>query len=160
MELQKDRIVASTAVIEKIFVNPDKETAELIHQAKEEYDSKFIFVLNFSFSSMVNMICTKLYSSTVFMSMLFIPDLPEGHQLHDIMVLMNFDASKLCGKTLGSASVRKHQELLQQHWSSSEVATLPGDNIQCCLLGVSYYRMQPYVSFILNQIDCFYGTLS
>ena len=86
----------------------------------------------------------------VFTIMFFIPDLLEGHQLHDIIALMNFDASKLCGETLGSASVRKHQELLQQHWSSSEVATLPGDNIQCCLLGVSYYRTWPYVSFRLE----------
>ena len=84
------------------------------------------------------------------MSMLFIPDLPEGHQLHDIMVLINFDASKLCGETLGSALVRKHLELLQQHWSSSEVATLHGDDIQRCLLGVSYYRMWPYISFHLE----------
>ena len=38
---------------------------------------------------------------------------------------------------MGSTSIRKHQELLQQHWGSSEVATLPGADIQRCLLGVS-----------------------
>ena len=63
--------------------------------------------------------------------------LPAGEKLHDIMALMNFDASKLCGETLGATSVRKHQEILQKHWSSGEVATLPGEDIQRCLLGVS-----------------------
>ena len=43
--LQKDKVAASTAAIEKIFANPDAETAELIKQAREEYDSKPFSVL-------------------------------------------------------------------------------------------------------------------
>ena len=43
--LQKDKVAASTAAIEKIFANPDAETAELIKQAQEEYDSKLFSVL-------------------------------------------------------------------------------------------------------------------
>ena len=43
--LQKDRVAASTAAIEKLFANPDAETAELIKQAWEDYDSEYIFVL-------------------------------------------------------------------------------------------------------------------
>ena len=71
MELQKDRVAASTVAIEKIFVNPDKETAELIRQAKEEYDSKFTFVLNFSFSSMVNMVHTNSRTRVRFLRVCF-----------------------------------------------------------------------------------------
>ena len=45
--LQKDRVAASVAAIEKLFANPDTETAELIKQAREDYDSEYIFVLIF-----------------------------------------------------------------------------------------------------------------
>ena len=79
---------------------------------------------------------TKSHTQVHFHGYTFVTDLPVGHQLHDVMALLNFDASKLCGEMLGAASVRKHQELLQQHWGSSEVATLPGEDIQRCLLGV------------------------
>ena len=49
--LQKDRVAASMVAIEKLFANPDAETAELIKQAQEDYDSEYIFVLIFSYSS-------------------------------------------------------------------------------------------------------------
>ena len=131
--LQKDRVAASTAAIEKLFANPDAETAELIKQAWEDYDSEYISVLIFYTRVHLPDICTKSRSRVHFHGYTFVTDLPAGHQLHDVMALLNFDASKLCREMLGAASVRKHQELLQQHWGSSEVATLPREDIQRCL---------------------------
>ena len=97
-----------------------------------------IFSYSFFFHTRVHSpdICTKSRTQVCFHGYTFVTDLPAGHQLHDVMALLNFDASKLCREMLGAASVRKHQELLQQHWGSSEVATLPGEDIQRCLLGV------------------------
>ena len=134
--LLKDRVAASRAAIEKLFANPDTETAELIKQAQEDYDSEYIFILIFHTRVCSLSICTKSCTRVHFHGYTFVIDLPAGHQLHNVMVLLNFDASKLCGKTLGAASVRKHQELLQQHWGSGEVTTLPREDIQRCLLGV------------------------
>ena len=64
-------------------------------------------------------------------------DLPAGEKLHDLVALLNFDVSKVAGETLGAQSVQKHQEILQEHWSSSDVAVLPGEDVQHCLLGVT-----------------------
>ena len=48
-------------------------------------------------------------------------DLPAGEKLHDLVALLNFDISKVAGETLGAQSVQRHQEILQEHWSSSDV---------------------------------------
>ena len=38
-ELQKDWVKVAMATIEKVLANPDKETAELIKAAQEDYES-------------------------------------------------------------------------------------------------------------------------
>ena len=38
-ELQKDQVKVAMATIEKVLANPDKETAELIKAAQEDYKS-------------------------------------------------------------------------------------------------------------------------
>ena len=65
-----------------------------------------------------------------------ISELPAGEKLHDLSALLNFDVTKLSGEVLGAESVRHHQEILQEHWSSKDMGMLPGDDIQRCLLGV------------------------
>ena len=67
----------------------------------------------------------------------FFLDLPAGEKLHNLVALLNFNVSKVVGETLGAQSVWRHQEILQEHWSSSEVTVLPGEDVQCCLLGVT-----------------------
>ena len=52
------------------------------------------------------------------------------------MALLNFDAFKIVGEMLGVPSVRHYKEILQEHWSSDDVAILPGEDIQRCLLGM------------------------
>ena len=42
MELQKDRVKVATATIENVLANPDKETAELIKAAQEDYESEYV----------------------------------------------------------------------------------------------------------------------
>ena len=80
----------------------------------------------------------------------FFLDLPADEKLHDLVALLNFDVSKVVGETLGAQSVRRHQEILQEHWSSSEVTVLPGENVQHCLLGVSiiYFDVASLISFL------------
>ena len=41
-ELQKDKVNIATAMIKKVLANPDKETAELIKAAQEDYESEYI----------------------------------------------------------------------------------------------------------------------
>ena len=41
-ELQKDWVNIAAARIEKVLANPDKETAELIKAAQEDYKSEYI----------------------------------------------------------------------------------------------------------------------
>ena len=79
----------------------------------------------------------------------FFLDLPAGEKLHDLVALLNFDVSKVVGETLGAQSVQRHQEILQEHWSSSEVTVLPGEDVQCCLLGVTI------IYFDVGIIDLF-----
>ena len=43
-ELQKDRVKVVTAMIENVLANPDKETAELIRAAQEDYESEYFFL--------------------------------------------------------------------------------------------------------------------
>ena len=76
-------------------------------------------------------------------------DLPAGEKLHNLMALLNFDVSKVVGETLGTQSVQRHQEILQEHWSSSDVTILPGEDVQCCLLGVTiiYFMLVSFISF-------------
>ena len=59
----------------------------------------------------------------------FFLDLPAGEKLHDLVALLNFDVSKVVGETLDAQSVQRHQEILQEHWSLSEVAILPGEDV-------------------------------
>ena len=63
--------------------------------------------------------------------------MPTGEKLHDLVALLNFDVSKVAGETLGAQSVQRHQEILQEHWSSSDITVLPGKDVQFCLLGVT-----------------------
>ena len=42
MELQKDWVNIATAMIKKVLANPDKETAELIKAAQEDYESEYV----------------------------------------------------------------------------------------------------------------------
>ena len=37
---------------------------------------------------------------------------------------------------LGEESVHHYQQILQEHWGSGDTAVLPGDDVQCLLLGV------------------------
>ena len=37
---------------------------------------------------------------------------------------------------LGEESVCNHQQILQEHWGSGDMAVLLGDDVQCLLLGV------------------------
>ena len=69
----------------------------------------------------------------------FFLDLLAGEKLHDLVALLNFDVSKVVGETLGAQSVQRHQEILLEHWSSSEVTILPGEDVQWCLLGVTIF---------------------
>ena len=41
-ELQKDQVKVVTATIENVLANPDKETAELMKAAQEDYESEYI----------------------------------------------------------------------------------------------------------------------
>ena len=66
----------------------------------------------------------------------FFLDLPAGEKLHDLVALLNFNVSKVVGETLGAQSVWRHQEILQEHWSSSDVTVLPEEDVHC-LLGVT-----------------------
>ena len=43
MELQKDHVKTASATIQKILNNPDKEMAELIKAAQEDYKSEYLF---------------------------------------------------------------------------------------------------------------------
>ena len=76
-------------------------------------------------------------------------DLPAGEKLHDLVALLNFDMTKVVGETLGAQSVSRYQEILQEHWSSSDVTVLPGEDLQHCLLGVSiiYFMWASFISF-------------
>ena len=67
----------------------------------------------------------------------FFLDLPAGEKLHDLVTLLNFNVSKIARETLGAQSVQRHQEILQEHWSSSDVAVLPEEDVQHFLLGVT-----------------------
>ena len=41
-ELQKDRVKVASTTIKNVLANPDKETAELIRAAKEDYESEYV----------------------------------------------------------------------------------------------------------------------
>ena len=60
----------------------------------------------------------------------FFLDLPAGEKLHDLVALLNFYVSKVVGEILGAQSVQRHQEILQEHWSLSEVTVMPGEDVQ------------------------------
>ena len=79
----------------------------------------------------------------------FLLDLPAGKKLHDLVALLNFDVSKVVGETLGAQSVWRHQEILQELLSSSDVTVLPGEDVQHCLLGVTI------IYFDVGIIDLF-----
>ena len=151
-ELQKDHVASAGVAIEKLFKNPDVETAELICEVRQSYERKCI-----SYSRFV-----------LFFLSLSLLDLPAGEKLHDLVALLNFDMSKVAGETLGAQSVWRHQETLQEHWSSSDVTVLPGEDVQCCLLGVTiiyfmwaslshslYSTTWKPVSWVLLLIDWF-----
>ena len=105
-----------------------------------------------SYSSMLpfQMYCGSYPSMAVWVHFsYFFLDLPAGEKLHDLVALLNFDVSKVVGETLGAQSVWRHQEILQEHWSSSDVAILPGEDVQHCLLGVTI------IYFDVGIIDLF-----
>ena len=79
-------------------------------------------------------------------------ELPVGEKLHDLCALLNFDVTKLSGEVLGAESVRRHQEILQEHWSSADVGMLPGDDVQRCLLGVCTVHDLVYFYYVLQHI--------
>ena len=95
------------------------------------------------------MACTRVQLVQILFFYFFL-DLPAGEKLHDLVALLNFDVSKVVGETLGAQSVQRHQEILQGHWSSSEVTVLPGEDVQCCLLGISiiYFNVASLISFL------------
>ena len=64
-------------------------------------------------------------------------ELPGNEKLHDLASLLNFDSTKVLGEMLGEESVHHHQQMLQEHWGSGDTAVVPGDDMQCHLLGVS-----------------------
>ena len=105
-----------------------------------------------SYSSMLPFKCTVACTWVQLVQILFSYfslDLPAGEKLHDLVALLNFDVSKVVGETLGAQSVQRHQEILQEHWSSSEVAILPEEDVQHCLLGVTI------IYFDVGIIDLF-----
>ena len=82
------------------------------------------------------MLHTNVHTQVQLYKYVFFTDLPAGERFHDLITLLNFDASKVLGETLGVASIHCHQEILQEPWSSGDVAVLPGADVQQCLLGV------------------------
>ena len=84
-----------------------------------------------------------------------ITGLPPGEKLHDLAALLNFDVSKVSGESLGEESIRHHQKLLNEHWGSDDMAVLPGDDVQCLLLGVSNSFLdepRPFICTIVNLV--------
>ena len=65
------------------------------------------------------------------------PELPANEKLHHLVSLLNFDSNKVSGEMLGEESVQCHLRILQEHWGLGDTAVLPGDDVQCLLLGVS-----------------------
>ena len=51
-DLHKDQIETAAVTIQKVLDDPDKETAELVKEVREQYDSKCTC---FSFSSYLSM---------------------------------------------------------------------------------------------------------
>ena len=150
-KLQKDHIASTGVAIEKLFKNPDVETAELICEVRQSYESKCISYSRFILKYVAFRVYCGLYPSMavwVHFSYFFL-DLPAGEKLHDLVALLNFDVSKVVGETLGAQSVWRHQEILQEHWSSSDVTILPGEDVQHCLLGVTI------IYFDVGIIDLF-----
>ena len=84
-----------------------------------------------------------------------VTELPLGEKLHDLAALLNFDVSKVSGKSLGEESIRCHQKLLHEHWGLDDMAVLPGDDVQCLLLGVSSLflnELRPFICTIVNLV--------
>ena len=123
-ELQKDHVASAGVAIEKLFKNPDVETAELICEVRQSYESKCISYSRFILEYVAFWTyCGSYLSMAVWVHFsYFFLDLPAGEKLHDLVALLNFDVSKVVGETLGAQSVWRHQEILQEHWSSSDVA--------------------------------------
>ena len=46
-ELQRDCVKVASATIQNVLANPDKETADLIKVAQEDYESEYFFVLEY-----------------------------------------------------------------------------------------------------------------
>ena len=114
------------------------ETAELICEVRQSYESRCISYSRFILKYVAFWMYCGSYPSTavqIHFSYFFL-DLPAGEKLHDLVALLNFDVSKVAGETLGAQSVQRHQEILQEHWSLSDVTVLPGEDVQHCLLGV------------------------
>ena len=148
-ELQKDRVASAGVAIEKLFANPDKDTTELIKEARLSYESKYFVILYSTFILEYDTFCDILMSIHEY---IFFLDLPASEKLHDLIALLKCNASKVAGETLGVASICHHQEILQEHWSLGDIAVLSSTDIQWCLLGyvphilllIPFY---PYLNF-------------
>ena len=139
-ELNCDRVWTAAATIQKVMDNPDKEMAELIKAAREDYKSMCsFFVLEYvHLLSALSLHPSTFYEyepQTQYLKIYF-PELPLNEKLHDLVALLNFDTSRVPSKTLGEESIHCHQKLLQEQWGSDDTAVLPGDDVQQLLLGV------------------------
>lgn len=55
-DMHKDRIETAAASIQKVLDDPDKETAQLVKEAREQYDSK---CTRFSYSGTSPTMCSR-----------------------------------------------------------------------------------------------------
>ena len=139
-ELNHDRVQTAAATIQKVMDNPDKEKAELIKAAREDYESMCLFfILKYiHLLSALSLHLSTFYEyepQTQYLKIYF-PELALNEKLHDLAALLNFDTSRVPGETLGEESIHCHQKLLQEQWGSDNTAVLPEDDVQQLLLGV------------------------
>ena len=129
-DLHKDRIETAAVTIQEVLDDPDKETAELVKEAREQYDSKCTH-----FPFLHTRVCTlsspfpartRIRSTSMNLRTLVFQSCRLVEKLHDLSALLNFDATKLSGEVLGAESVRRHQETLQEHWSSMDMPCCQG----------------------------------
>ena len=133
-ELNCDRVQTVAATIQKVMDNPNKEMAELIKAAREDYKSMCLFFI-LEYVHLLSVLSPHLstfheYDSQTQYSLFYFLELPPNKKLHDLAALLNFDTLRVPGETLGEESVCCHQKLLQEHWGSDDTTVLPGDDIQ------------------------------
>ena len=109
-ELQCDRVKMATVTIQKVLDNPDKETAEFIQAAQDEYESEY----QISFSS--TFACETFSAHILVHNFEYIfflfPELPASKKLYNLTALLNFDVSKVSGEVVRAEAVCKNQILL------------------------------------------------